>query len=212
MKNYDRREMLGYGLKGVIVGGLGLSGLGQLVGCANTGNNARTDPAPRLTNTTPMDRHVDRDRDKGSDLDRLVTETVELYNREIKHEEGNYKQHVNDWEEQLGPLVRRLIKHDSADLRSRSSVDKLVLASVFNNYGLVFKTKERHSEAVDMYSRSLELTPSAEQETVLLNRGFSLYKVGRQTEALADYEKALKLNPSNAKTQKWVEGIRSQLK
>jgi predicted O-linked N-acetylglucosamine transferase (SPINDLY family) len=93
-----------------------------------------------------------------------------------------------------------LAQRGSGDLRAaaaslrRAVAAKPDLAPAWNALGVVLATDGDHAGASDALARAVRLTPSAE---FLSNYGLSLYKTGRNDEALAVLERALALDPAH---------------
>ena len=73
------------------------------------------------------------------------------------------------------------------------------LSNVWYNRGVALSLNGSFEEAIDAYSRAIELNP--DYDTAWYARGYALRRLGRYLEALESYNRALKINPQNQDAQ-----------
>jgi protein O-mannosyl-transferase len=105
----------------------------------------------------------------------------------------------------LGTAYRKL----GEDEKARESYDQALRLNPnqFNAYlglGQLLEKQNRMDEAINNYSRSVELRPT---DTGFLFLGHALESAGRRSEALAAYENALRLSPDLPEAQHSVDAL-----
>jgi tetratricopeptide (TPR) repeat protein len=88
-----------------------------------------------------------------------------------------------------------------------------VLAATAADYyqaGLKLYTAQDYSHALPYLSAALKLEPNNSQ--ALQVRGYCYYSLGQYQEALADYQKLLSLNPSDAKLTAFIGQINAKIR
>lgn len=75
----------------------------------------------------------------------------------------------------------------------RATFDQETLAQTYRNRGIVYRRLSRFYEAIDDFSRALEVRPDPLD---YINRANSYSDIGRYEEALRDYDAAVELSPN----------------
>lgn len=105
----------------------------------------------------------------------------------------------------LGTAYRTLGEEEKA----RESYDRALQlnpgqANAYLGLGQLLEKQNKLNEAIESYSRSVELRPT---DRGFLLLGHALESMGRRTEAMAAYQGALKLSPDMAEAQRAVDAL-----
>ena len=149
-------------------------------------------------------RGVENTRDKS---ERIMTRALEAHkSSNFKVAENLYKKLLKrdknhlDANYLLGTLYAECRNYDLAErhliLASRVAPDSHL---VQNNLGNVYSLTDRIDQAVNCYSKAVELNPAFVDAHTNLGSAFN--KLGRFDQARASYNKVLKLDPNNAGAQ-----------
>jgi formylglycine-generating enzyme required for sulfatase activity len=79
-----------------------------------------------------------------------------------------------------------------------------------NSRGIAYHRLKKYPEAINDYTRAIEMNPS--EADIYCNRGLSFSDLGRHELALGDYIQAIRLNPSHEKARIYLKKARHQLK
>src|SRR4029453_19663838 len=95
---------------------------------------------------------------------------------------------------QISATAQTLVSAAQTPVHPDQGVSKEV--AKLNKRGLDHFTKKQHDEAIRLFRKALDLQPDSAD--VLNNLGKALDAVGKDGEAIEDFDKALKLAPENA--------------
>lgn len=93
--------------------------------------------------------------------------------------------------------------------KARESYDRALQlnpgqANAYLGLGQLLEKQNKLNEAIESYSRSVELRPT---DRGFLLLGHALESMGRRPEAMAAYQNALKLSPDMAEAQRAVDAL-----
>jgi tetratricopeptide (TPR) repeat protein len=151
---------------------------------------------------------------------------IEAFDRAVAIDARSFVAHVNRgtalqqraiWEAYHGGDAGASLREAGAALETaialnpRSSIAFNNHGNVLQNLGRLQQTRgeapdESFKLAIEAYGRALELNPNSWE--TLASRGALYDGMARSPEALADFEAALKLNPTNARLREWTEDAR----